>query len=284
MTHEKDDPMTPDTTEPLLLPDVHRTLYAAAVRRRPQGAPHRPARRTPRRTIGIAMTASALVIGGTALAATTPWSPTVGDDRRGHPTTATTDLPGDQLDALAVLRRPQDENDRTPNVQALLELLSADLTGGIRTDSIRVLATREDGTTALYTAERDGFPGVDRPQDVKRDVVCLLFGTHIQFVRGKRVRTPHPTAGVDCGTTSDLRAGKLAMGAQYAGRLELNGLVPDGVSKVSLTLRTGQIIDAPVTNNTFHIDRAAPDGSYEDAPIRWLDDDGREVPQGERSP
>jgi hypothetical protein len=273
MTNEKDEPMN---IEPLLLPEVHRSLLAAARRRSTPSAPHRPLPPARKRAIGLAAVASVL-IGGTALAATAPWSPTVGDDDRGHPTTVATAVPGDQLQALAVLRRPQDETDRTPGVAALLTLLSPDI-GGVHTASVRALNVRTDGTTVLFAAERFGENQPGSPGEEKRDVVCMLYGTDTTIVNGARTKGDL-TSGQKCGTTQDLRAGRILLGAQWAGRLELNGLVPDGVTKVSLTLRTGEKIDAPVENNSFHIDSPAPDGSYEDAPIRWLDDGGRELPR-----
>jgi hypothetical protein len=68
---------------------------------------------------------------------------------------------------------------------------------------------------------------------------------------------------------ADLHAGRILMGGQYDGRLILTGLVPGGVTRIQ-PLRNGTTITAVVTSNSFHIDTAAPDGSYEDAPIRWL--------------
>lgn len=270
--------MTPDPTEPLLLPHVHRSLHAAARRRTESTATHRPTRRVPRRTIGL-LTVAAALAGGTALAATTPWSPTVGDERRGHPTLATTEVPAAQRDALAVLRRPQEDRDRTPAVAELLKLLIADLTGGVHLPSVRALDVRPDGTTVLFAAERDGKNQPGFPPEERREVVCLLYGTDIAIIRGVRTRIPGPSAGTTCGTTTDLRRGRIFMGAQWDGRLELNGLVPDGVAGVAVTLRTGRTVEASVENNTFHIDTAVPDGSYEDAPIRWLDADGAPVPK-----
>ncbi|MEV4419798.1 hypothetical protein AB0L40_07450 [Patulibacter sp. NPDC049589] len=275
MIDEKDNEMD---NEPLLLPNTHRELMRVARRR---SAPHRTLRQLPRRrTIGVLATVSVLA-GGTALAATTPWSPTVGDDHRGHPTLATTDVPADQLAAIAALRRPQDDSDRTPDIEGMLKALSGDLTAGIHLSSIRALSTRPDGATALFAADRDGNLQADLPEDIKHNVLCMLLGTHVDATPGGvQVQAGRLNQlGMKCGTTSELRQGKFLLGAQYAGRLTLNGVVPDGVSKVSLTLRTGQTVEAQVENNSFHIDQAAPNGSYEDAPIHWFDKAGHEVPQ-----
>lgn len=78
-----------------LLPETHRALTEVASRQATVRSPKRP--RPSRRTAGLALLAT--LASGTALAATTPWSPQLGrGDDRPHP--ATTSVPADQLAAL----------------------------------------------------------------------------------------------------------------------------------------------------------------------------------------
>ncbi|MCW2984215.1 MAG: hypothetical protein JWR63_1785, partial [Conexibacter sp.] len=200
--------------------------------------------------------------GGTALAATTPWSPQVGDADRGQPSVARpASVPADQVASLGVLRRAQSDADRAPGVEALLKLLGKDNNDGVHLDGVRLLQKRADGITVLLPETR---------VDARRDVLCLLYGLDGTDATG-------PSAGQKCGTTADLRAGRIFLGAQHAGRLELNGLVPDGVTRVDVPLRDGKTISSDVADNAFHIDAAAADGTYEDAAMRWFGADGRRL-------
>jgi len=96
------------------------------------------------------------------------WTPVVGDDDRGHPTIARDSVPPEQAEALAVLRRPQSDADRSPQVQAVLKLLGSDGMRGVRVDSIRLLDARSDGVTILVrrprsTSVRSGARQLLRP-------------------------------------------------------------------------------------------------------------------------
>src|SRR5262249_50822593 len=122
-----------------LLPEVHESLARAVAAR---GA-RRPWWRSPR---GIAWCAAgAVAAGGSALAASAGWHPILGDSHRGHPREARAPVPADQLAALAVLRRPQTDADRTRHVRFVLRLLVAGEISGVHVDAIRLLRTRPDG-------------------------------------------------------------------------------------------------------------------------------------------
>lgn len=252
--------------------DRARRLIAAAVAPSPK---RRRFRRLSRRGAGL-LGAAALLVGGTAIAATGPWSPQLGGAHRGHPTVATTPVPGDQTAALAVLRRPQTDADRTPRVEALLKLLSKRELGGIRLDSLRLLADRPDGITVLVAVERVGTNDPGYPPQRKHNQLCL-FQTATDHARIDGRRVAMTSAGWTCGTVADIAAGRMMSGAQWDGRLGMGGLLPDGVVRVEIPLTGGPTIQAPVVDNTFHVDTAVPVGHYNRNNVRWFDADGRQV-------
>lgn len=275
MTNDDKDPDVQTHTP--LVPEIRRSLTDAIRAGHAAKPALRHRRRLTRRGVTITATAT-VVVAGTALAATTPWAPSVGAPDRGHPSIATTDVPDDQLERLAVLRREQAAADRSPAVQHLLARLSPDVIDGVRLPSVRAVSTRSDGTTAVLAAERTADAGHDQPSDVQRDVVCLLHGTDRSD--GRRSPTgPGPAiVGQRCGTTHDLDQGRMLLGGQLGQRLELTGLVPDGVARVELVIRrTGATVAAPVTDNHFRIDAQLPRGAYEHSALRWLDPAGNEV-------
>jgi hypothetical protein len=257
-----------------LIPEAYRDLIGYVQRQSASdGREARTLRRFRRRGVVTVGVVAALAT-GTALAATAPWRPQVGNNRIGHPRVSTDPLPADLVNALSVLRRPQNDADRDPAVQALLTLLGPRENAGIHVDGVRLLQTRADGVTVLMPADRIGTSDPGEFSSERHNVVCMLYGIPGHIVRG---RMTSPSAGSKCGDTADLNAGRILLGGQYAGRLELNGLVPDGVAEVAVRLRDGATVRATVANNSFHIDTAAADGTYEDAPITWLDENGHEL-------
>jgi hypothetical protein len=258
-----------------LLPEVHDSL-ASAIGRTVAPAVRAPRDRRPRlngsRRTALLMAAGVLATGA-ALAATAPWSPIVGNDQQGHPTTSVAPLPADELAALGVLRRPQTDPDRSPEIAAMLKVLNPNVDNGVHPDDIRLLQSQPAGFSVLVPIDRDvtNAPGYGGPPQVDNNVLCLFVASP-PTSRGATDATA-TVYGQKCGTVADLKAGRILMGGQYGGRLTLTGLVPDGVTTIQLPLRNGTTITAPVTNNSFHINTDAPDGSYEDAPIRWLRSD-----------
>jgi hypothetical protein len=273
----QEDPMTTD----LLLPEVHMSLARAVAHRTAPGVPvHRRDRR--RRPILLSRRAGLIAIiaalaTGTAIAATAPWSPIVGSDAHGHPTTTAAAVPPDELAALSVLRRPQTDADRSPRVDAMLTVLSPNVNDGVHLDGIRVLDTPANAIAVLVPIDRDvaNAPGYGGPAQATANVLCLFYGTPPTV--GGVPDTSATAYGQKCGTVADLEAGRIFMGGQSAGRLTLTGLVPDGIAKVGVPLRTGETITAPVTSNSFHIDTAVTNGAYEDASIRWYAPDGTRI-------
>ena len=100
-------------------------------------------------------------------------------------------VPKRQLDALAVLRRPQTDADRSAPVQALLRRLDPRTHVGVRVDAIRLLADRNGWTIALVPMARRQSPDERTGLD---DALCLMQST------------PSGDVGETCGTTEDLRA------------------------------------------------------------------------------
>ena len=226
-----------------------------------------------RRTAGL-LGVGLVLVGGTAIAATAPWSPQLGDARRGHPTVATTPVPADQTAALAVLRRKQTEADRGPRVAAALRMLTPEAADGLRLDSVRLLSERGDGASILVASERV-FKALKDDGPDTRDQLCFLQSFDFSSRSGKRVRMPG--MGMSCGSVEDIKIGRMMSGARWNGRISLSGLLPDGVATVEVPLTGGPTLRAKVANNTFYIDQATPKGHYNRNNIRWLDRNGAVV-------
>jgi hypothetical protein len=246
-----------------LIPEVQSALCAAVARS--ASSPARRGRIPMRR--GLLIAAATILVSTSALAAATHWSPQLGDSRRGHPTVANASIPADQLAALAVLRRPQTDADRGPAVLSVLKLLGKEESGGIHLDGVRLLATHSDGgALILIPAQRSGSHDRGHPSDVQRNTLLLLSSNH-------------RSAGGTRGTVSDLRAGRISMSSLRNPVLIGNrpdgfvaeGLVPDGVVKVEVTLRGGIVKTAAVYNNSYEIPTGKQAGGLR---TRWQHADG----------
>ena len=224
--------------------------------------------RLPRRTAAFGL--AAVVVTGTALAATQPWAPSLGrPELRDVPaSTSASDVPDDQVALLGVLARPQDSADRGARTQALLRHLGVEASG-VRTDSIRALTSPAGEDAVLVSVERAGaVAGVGEPGQA--DALCVLVAD-----------------GGFCGKADDLRAGHFMV---LAGD-HVYGLVPDGVSSVQLDYPGGQTRSAGVRHNFYAItdapvaNRNVPTPGGGSAPltmpappaIRWLDSGGNPV-------
>lgn len=250
--------------------------------RRPASA--RVARRRTRRILGVA--AGGILIAGTAVAATSPWHPQLGGSDRGEPASRSArPVPSAFTDRLAILRRPQSDIDRSASVQRALGLLDRDIAGGVYVDGIRHLRDRKDGTVVLVPMRRYGpknHPGV-APQ---RNGLCVYFVS-------TRPTKPGSAGGASCGTVAELE--RRGIGSITT------GLVPDGVDRVRVTLKTGRTLTADVIDNYYELPFAIPevpfpaDGKITPAlraaqrhqiritrqiigrPKTWLDGDGRPI-------
>lgn len=237
-------------------------------------AGRRRSRRLSRRSAGL-LAVGAVLVGGTAIAATTPWSPQLGDARRGQPTVATTPVPADQTAALAVLRREQNDADRGPRVTAALRMLTPEAADGLRLDSVRLLAERPDGAMILVPSERAFKALKDGPDS--RDQLCLIQSVTGRKIGDKGLPRPLMGMGMSCGSVRDVKLGRMMTGSRWNERTELSGLVPDGVAAVEVPLRGGPTLRAKVANNAFHIDQTGLKGHYNRNNVRWLDSSGQVI-------
>src|SRR5688500_10995749 len=84
----------------------------------------------------LAIAFGVLALGGAGAAAPDFWQPQLGDDRRGHPTASSSDVPAEQLERFGVLRREPTAGDRGQPVRSALTYLAPDF-DGIRTEGVR---------------------------------------------------------------------------------------------------------------------------------------------------
>lgn len=207
-------------------------------------------RRRPALTFAVVLTVSAATA---ATAATGLWSPVLGDDQRGHPTTAVDDVPADQLQRFGVLRRAAAEVDRDAETRSALAYLDPSLEG-VRVQRIRTI---------------QGLPGSGRyllipaalANGKVRDALCLYaLDAH--------------GGGMSCWSTQQIVDGEAVIYAIRRANPSTNapavakvtGLVPDGVQTVQAS--TGARAD--VHDNAFALTTELPRG----ASLTWLDRDG----------
>jgi hypothetical protein len=191
----------------------------------------------------LALTAFA----GTAFAAVAIWTPLLGNPQYGYnPGASATAPPADQLDALAVLRRPQTDADRGALSQAALTYIN-DYTSGVRTAYVRLLATVGDDAFVLVpvqqrdaTAATGGVPSESTPL---ANALCV-YATDLNIGH----------VGVRCWALADVRAGRAV--ATFAG--EFFGLAPDGARTAIVGSVAGASLAAPVSDNFFAL--ALPSG------------------------
>jgi hypothetical protein len=209
----------------------------------------------------LAIALGVLAAGGAAATATDFWQPQLGDDRRGHPTASASDLPREQLERFAVLRRPANENDRGPQVREALTYFGPQFEG-IRTNAVRVVGRGHEGRPVIL------LPAVSAHG--KRDALCL-FAVDVEG------------SGGSCFTTAEVLDRKAVIGIgppppqhpepcdpRDPGScrppmtpLTLMGLVPDGVRAVRVGGRT-----VGVRDNFF---RATLDDLPAGRAIVWLE-------------
>lgn len=237
-----------------------------------RGTPSKPRRDRPRRWRPAALVAvGAVLIAGTALAATQPWAPVLGGQDRGHPTVSPGAPPDDQTSVLAVLRRPQTDQDRSSAVQRDLRLIGQQ-EHGVQTRYIRYLAPGLDGSAiVLVPSERfadeaagSGSPTVDAPLCVFYPIAAASSG-------------PPAGGAFPCWTGRDIRAGRAtAEAAPTTDHLHLFGLVPDGVKTVVAHFSDGSTATASTSSNFFDVPLGDNQQSSP-ATIQWRAADGSPV-------
>ncbi len=225
----------------------------------------------------------ALLASASALAATHPWSPTLGSPRAGHPSTSASAVPSSERALLGVLRRPQTAVDRTPAVQATLRYLVAAEEHGVRVASVRSLGVSPaapDRAIVVFALVRQGLADGTVPGGA--DDVCVVFPTVfatrttslIADGRKRVIRSGGGQgAGQGCGNARQLRRGAIGETAGSRHGFYTFGLVPDYVRSVQIHLPTGQTISAAVHANFYDAPVGAlpPRGSA----VTWVGANGR---------
>jgi hypothetical protein len=247
-----------------LMPEIHDALARAVATRSGRRRWWHPSRRAGLLALG------AIIVSGTAVAATGGWHPILGSDHGTPPLAANAGVPADQLAALAILRRPQTDTDRGPLVQSALRVLSRHMINGIHTDAIRVIFHGPRELTVLVPAERIGHrvKGVAASKTIQRDVLCLMSAsspdartwTVTQRGKPKTIRVPagYTGWGMTCGGLDMLRTTGIQTGTSPGpGLPKLPAvrrvtLVPDGVARVTVRLRHRRSVTVPVRDNVYH--------------------------------
>jgi hypothetical protein len=260
--------------ETTALPELERMLAgtAAAQRRGRRGLPR------PRHVAALGLACMAL--GGTAVAADI-WNPAIGTDVPSAPSIATTAVPTELTEALGVLRRDPNAQDRGPEVEKTLTTVSDDYLAGLRPDSVRYLEPLGDHDEAviLFSAESSVF--------TDGEVAC------ISIPNGEGVGSG--PAGAECLEPNQILSGDAVSVFERLGKNgygEAFGLVPDGVVSGTAEFPSGLEIEVPVTENYFKFEWDSVEaGTGEDSPgeerygptrIVWHDPSGELVYQPPR--
>jgi hypothetical protein len=165
-----------------------------------------------------------------ALAITQPWRPILGRSPGDAPLgMSQTPVPGHDLSALALLRRPQSPQDRGPITQQLLRGVGQEF-AGVRLNSVRLVTLAPGHHAVVLSAEAIGLPAAG--QIDTRNPICLVW-----------------SSGGICGPASGVQTNGIFVTAGP----EVLGIVPDGVASVTLTFANRQTLTATTHDNTFYV-------------------------------
>jgi hypothetical protein len=233
-----------------VLPELERSLAAGAAaqtRGSRFGAMRQAA--SVRAVRVAAIGATCLAFGGTAMAATGVWNPSIGDQANTpSPAISATPVPAAMAEALGAFRRAPDAQDHGPAVEATLSTLGGRFADGIRPDSVRYLGDDASGEAMiLVSAEHSLFTSGD---------AVNYFGS------GEPACVVVPSSGEGgeaapmCFGLDKILAGDAEVqieGTDHGETLsgEAWGLVPDGVASVTARFGDGAVHQVPVTDNHF---------------------------------
>jgi hypothetical protein len=160
------------------------------------------------------------------------------------PSRSTAPPPAGLLRLLGVLRRPRTPGDRYPTALNLLSGVS-----GVNPNSVRIAQTSPDGTRVLVIP----VGNINAPPNYSPDPRCARrIPPPPPATPGVCLVTRTPTgAGRSCAAVKDFRSRGLPAEISIRGRSEVAGLVPDGVTSVSLAWRHQHRLDIPVVENTY---------------------------------
>jgi hypothetical protein len=215
---------------------------ADLARARRRVLPPRATRRLPWLTRPVAVGLTLTAFAGSAFAAVAIWTPLLGNPQYGYnPGAATSAPPADQLAALDVLRRPQSDADRGALSTAALTYIN-NYTKGVRTAYVRLLATIGSEAFVLVPVEqRDGTPV---PGEVPTESAPLQNALCLYVADTSPVFTH-----VQCWSLANVLGG----GANSTFNGQLFGLVPDGVSGVTVNSVAASPLSGRAADNFFAI-------------------------------
>ncbi len=197
-------------------------------------AAHDPSRsrrfswRGPRRH-WLLVLAAVLVVAGPAVAVVGAWRPAL--ERSGIDQPVTVDsspVSPAALDALAVLRRPQTDEDRRRAAPLIPTVGAGNQIDRVQTDGIRSPAN--GWALVPATSIKSG------PATTTTDVLCLTDGQ-----------------AIGCSPATSIRTQGLALLSASRSHTSLAGVVPDGVAKVRFIPDTGAPVEADVASNFFSL-------------------------------
>jgi hypothetical protein len=192
------------------------------------------ASRPARRFVPALAVAAALLV---ALVIARSGSGTVDEETVATPTPqAETPLPPDQLANFAVLRRPQSDADRAPEVDAIVKRM-----GKVRRSEVRVL--RAKPLTLLVPVELQRGPHA-----TLKDQLCLAVSAD-----GKGF-------GSTCASLQD------TLDARLRYTIPPIGIAPDFARRVKLRVRGGKTLTLTPHDNLYR----APKDAYPIQPPRWV--------------
>jgi hypothetical protein len=252
------------------LPELEQMLLAAACGQVKEstsgdGSLARALRVRPSRIVAVGL--SCLAFGGTAMAATGAWNPIVGDNDN-PATLSSTAVPAELTAALGVLRRDQNDQDRSAEVEATLN--GGEMPEGVRLDSVRYLAPAENGEATILLS------GVaTAPYETAEEPLCVV-----------RPFAGDPHAASLCFDLPMLMSDHArAMFVDVASNSGTAiGLVPDGVESVTAKFGSAPDRTVPVTNNYWELDLSGAElsNAHGESGVQrtvWHDASGAVVPQ-----
>jgi hypothetical protein len=227
-------------------------------------AAERQARRAIRRRRHVRWSAAVVVVllgsgGAAAATGTFFWQPQLGNESQGHPSASRSGVPADQLEVLAVLRRPQTDTDRGAAARYAARWFGTQFRG-VRTNSIRLLSngavlfTAEDGPgganpVCLFLADKEaGGTTCVGSEQLRRQGAAIITTTEPNI----KFRIKNGETVFRNGRPVPVRGSKPKPQPAH-----VIGVVPDGVTGVRFGTST-----FPVRDNAFRAD-LAPDSALD---------------------
>jgi hypothetical protein len=222
---------------------------------------------------GLVAAIAILLLAAPAVALVGPWHPILERSGVDRPVAVDSSAVSAQApDALAVLRRPQTDDDRKRTAPLLTTVGAGNQVDRVQTDGIRSLA---DGW-ALVPAQsvKTG------PSTTSGNALCLTNGR-----------------AIGCSPASSIRTQGVGLLSADSTHTSLAGVVPDAVARVRFRPATGTSVTAEVASNFFSLSVAqtAPSGTVKAPPgysgpstipgppmpvqgtLQWLDSDGQVI-------